>query len=173
MRIMRSDTTRVGLMVAVLGGVFGTIIACGGTPRSEPAIGTTDEAPAGEPVAAAPAEAPPAEAGEPTKMSAADCDTLLHDAQAAMDAEHIKVDKPCKKDADCVGVKGHACDFACVDGAIPKGEQAEWDSELTKVMEGPCKTWEASGCPSTSPAPAPMCKDDKKVVCVNAHCVMK
>jgi hypothetical protein len=170
MRIMRSDRRHVGLTLAVLGAAFGTVIACGGTPTPEPAIGTTSEPP---PSAPAPAEAKPETPSEPAQMSAADCDTLLHDAQAAMDAEHIKVDKPCKKDADCVGVKGHACDFACVDGAIPKGEQAEWDSELAKVMDGACKTWEASGCPSTSPAPAPTCKDDKKVVCVNAHCVMK
>jgi hypothetical protein len=171
MRTFGNETNKLGHSLAAALGAAGIIAACGGSPAPEPVVGVAPEPTPPVATEATPPEPPPE--AKPEKMSAADCDALLHEAQAAMDAEHIKVDKPCKKDADCMGVPGHACDFTCVDGAIPKAEQADWDEELAKVKEGPCKKWADNACAETSAPPAPTCKDDKKVACVKAHCVLK
>lgn len=137
------------------------VIACGSSPKVEPETAAT-----ASPVGTASGESP-------VSLSAAECDALLHEAQAEMDAEHIKVDKPCKTDADCVEVKGHACDFSCVDGAIPKAELADWDAELAKTKDTHCKKWEVASCAKTSPAPAASCADGKKPACQAGHCALK
>ena len=129
----------------------------------------------------------PSSTGEPTAMGdaggggAADagptkdqqCDTLRNDAQSEMDAEIIKVDKACKKDADCMPIKGRACGFACTSGAIPKGEQAEWDKEMASVKGGPCKKWEEMGCKKADAKPPTCDKDKMKAACDKGHCILK
>lgn len=149
--------------------------ACGGAePAKEPAV----------PTATAPTEPPPAEPAEAGAPSAAadtadaapskeaQCDALRAEAQSAMDAERIAVDKLCKKDADCMPIKGRACNFECVNGAIPKSEEKEWNEELKKVKEGPCKQWTDNECAKLDTRPAPKC-EERKVWCDKGHCALK
>lgn len=101
------------------------------------------------------------------------CDALQADAQSEMDAERIKVDKACKKDADCMPIKGRACQFICTNGSIPKAEEKEWQRELTAVNDGPCKKWNDMGCKKPDAKP-PTCSDDKKKpACDRGHCVLR
>lgn len=161
----------------------GLIVACGSSPKPDV---STPPTPSATPTTPSTSELTP-EAGSPTATADAggggtadagmtkeqQCDALLHDAQAEMDAEHIKVDTPCKKDADCTLVKGHACDFTCTDGAIPKGELKEWDRELAALKTGQCKKWEDLGCKKPDAKP-PTCTDEKKkAACDKGHCVRK
>lgn len=160
---------------------IGLVVACGSSPKPDTNTATTPSAtppttdmpnPAGA-VTASTADAGGGATADAGMTKDQQCDALLHDAQAEMDAEHIKVDTPCKKDADCVAVKGHACDFACVDGAIPKGEQKEWDREIASLKTGLCKKWEDDGCKKADAKP-PTCSDDKKKpACDKGHCILK
>lgn len=169
-----TSTKHTGLSLAILGAAAALVpaLACGSSPKPEPTSPTATAEPAPAPTEEKAADADAA-AAAPAKMSAADCDALVAEAQAEMDAEHIKVDKPCKKDADCVGVKGHACDFTCVDGAIPKGELAEWDKELARMKDGTCKKWADNECATISAKAAPTCQEGKKPACQAGHCVLK
>ena len=79
----------------------------------------------------------------------------------------------CKKDADCMPIKGRACQFICTNGSIPKAEQAEWDKEMTAVKAGPCKKGDELGCKKPDAKP-PTCSDDKKKpACDKGHCALK
>ena len=160
---------------------IGLIVACGPTPKPDvpptpsatPTTPSTSdmtpEAGAG-PTASSDAGGGGADAG-PTKEQ--QCETLQSDAQAEMDAERIKVDKACKKDADCMPIKGRACQFICTNGSIPKAEQADWDKEMTSVKAGPCKKWDELGCKKPDAKP-PTCSDDKKKpACDKGHCILK
>ncbi len=156
-------------LIAVLAG------ACGGAePAKDPAV----------PTATAPTEPPPAEpagAGAPT--AAADtadagpskeeqCTALRNEAQSALDAERIAVDKLCKKDSDCMPIKSRACNFECVTAAIPKSEEKEWNETLKKVQEGACKQWADNDCASVVKREPPKCVE-RKVWCDNGHCALK
>lgn len=143
--------------------------ACGSPP--------TPDVPSVEP------PAPPSPATEPKettapattggKLTADQCKALSDEAQAEMDAEQIKVDHECKADSDCVAVTSRACLFKCENAAIPKGDLANWDAELKKVKEGPCKKWTEGDCATTTPPPANLQCQEKKPACVNKHCVMR
>src|SRR5687767_403718 len=101
----------------------GLILACGSDPK--PNVPTTPSATPTTTASATPlpdATGTTASTGDaggggggadagPTKEQ--QCETLQSDAQAEMDAERIKVDKTCKKDADCMPIKGRACQFIC------------------------------------------------------------
>lgn len=150
-------------------------VACGSEPKKEPTAAT----------ATAPVEAPPApatEADAPAATSAVDagakpdkqaeCDALVDEANSALDAERIAVDKQCKKDADCMPIKGRACGFVCTTGAIPKSEEKEWNETLTKVKDGQCKKWNENDCAALKTKPAPTCQD-RKVWCDKGHCALK
>lgn len=171
------NTKRVGgggvmLGITSLGAV---VIACGSEPKPEPVAPTvtppTTETAAAAPDAAAPAPAAAADAGaKPDKQ--AECDALLDDANSSLDAERIAVDKLCKKDADCMPIKGRACGFACVTAAIPKAEEKEWNETLEKVKGGQCKKWNDNECAKLRTKPAPTCQD-RKVWCDKGHCALK
>lgn len=162
---------------------IGLILACGSSPKPDTKTATTPSATpstsaSGTPAstsdggggASAAGDAGTADAGMTKEQH---CDELLHDAQAELDAEHIKVDTVCKKDADCMIVKGHPCEFACTDGAIPKAEQKEWDREMAQVKAAQCKKWSDLGCKKPDAKP-PTCTDDKKKpTCDRGHCVLR
>lgn len=140
------------------------VLACGETPS--PTV------PNAEPKTTPPATT--ATAPTASKLSADKCNAFHDEAQTEMDAEQIKVDHECKADGDCIAVTSHACDFKCSNAAIPKNDLGNWDAELKKVKDGPCKKWTDGDCATTTPPPAGFqCKDDKKPACVNKHCVMK
>ncbi|HVJ93970.1 MAG TPA: hypothetical protein VM580_29475, partial [Labilithrix sp.] len=100
------------------------------------------------------------------------CDALVDDANVTLDAERIAVDKVCKKDADCMPIKGRACGFVCVTGAIPKAEEKEWNESVQKVKDGACKKWTESDCVSLKTKAPPTCQE-RKVACEKGHCVLK
>ena len=154
-------------------GLF-VVAACGESLPKAPDVGVTPPVPSAPALPAAPdttadsgAAATPA---APAKMTASECDALVDEANHELDAERIKVDKACKKDADCVVIKGRACSFACSNGAIPKAEQAEWDGTVTKVKDGQCKKWADNDCAKTTPPKTPTCKDVKPG-CKAGHCI--
>ena len=132
-------------------------------PEPPPVPATTSEADAAAPTAAA-------DAGAPDKQT--ECDALVDEANSALDAERIAVDKACKKDADCMPVKGRACGFNCTTGAIPKSEEKEWNETLTKVKDGQCKKWNDNECAKLKTKPAPTCQE-RKVWCDKGHCALK
>lgn len=157
--------------------------ACGGVPKPDlpnvtPPIGSdlpkpdTSATPPATSASAAPASSAPA---APAKMTAADCDKLVEEANVELDAERIKVDKACKKDADCIGIKGRACTFTCQNGAIPKAEQGDWDKEVASVKDNQCKKWSENDCSKISPPKKPpTCADDaKKPSCNKGKCILK
>ncbi|MBX3227109.1 MAG: hypothetical protein KIT84_35765 [Labilithrix sp.] len=148
------------------------VLACGSDPKPEPVTAppTAVTAPPDVPDAgAAPEEA---DAGPKEDPKVAECAKLQDDAQLAMDAERIAVDKECKKDADCVGVKGRACGFTCVTAAIPKSLEKDWNAVAKKTQDDQCKKYNDNDCAKLKPGPAPECKD-RKVACENKHCVLK
>ena len=161
----------------------GLILACGSSPKPDtstptpsatpttPSTSKTDAPDASGATASTPDAGGGAAPAAPTKEE--QCDAILHDATAELDAEHIKVDTACKKDADCMTVKGHACEFTCVDGAIPKAEQKEWDREMAQVKAGPCKKWADLGCKKADAKPATCTEDKKKPACDKGHCVLR
>jgi hypothetical protein len=154
------------------------VAACGGEPQKEPTAATAtasatppppataETSPPKEPTAAVDAGAGPKQGKE------GECDALQDDANSTLDAARISVDKVCKKDADCMPIKGRACSFNCANGAIPKGEQKEWDTAMAKVKDGACKKWTDNQCDKLKTRPAPKC-DDKKVASDKAHCPLK
>ena len=161
----------------------GLVLACGSSPKPDVSTPPTPSAtpsamPSAMPAstsdagggATASADAGSADAG-PSKDE--QCTALQNDAQSEMDAERIKVDKQCKKDADCMPIKGRACQFICTNGSIPKAEQADWDKEMAAVKAGQCKKWEEMGCKKPDAKP-PTCSDDKKKpFCDKGHCTLK
>jgi len=167
----------LGQVLLIVVSAAAVAVACGSEPKMEPtaptatatatepppAPTTTDEADAAAPTAAA-------DAGAPDKQ--AECDALIDEANSALDAERIAVDKLCKKDADCMPVKGRACGFNCTTGAIPKSEEKEWNETVTKVKDGQCKKWNDNECAQLKTKPAPTCQD-RKVWCDKGHCALK
>jgi len=164
----------VGQVLLVMLSTAAVAVACGSEPKKEPTAAT----------ATAPIEAPPAppataeadaagaapDAGAPDKQ--AECDALVDEANSALDAERIAVDKLCKKDADCMPIKGRACGFNCTTGAIPKSEEKEWNETVTKVKDTQCKKWDESECAKLKTKPAPTCQE-RKVWCDKGHCALK
>lgn len=157
---------------------FAFLIACGSEPKKDPATGTAGtattapESPEVKASATSSADVAPtsADAGKPDKR--AECDALVDDANQALDAERIAVDKACKKDADCMPIKGRACAFDCSTGAIPKAEEKDWTETLTKVKGEQCKKWGEGGCASLRAKPMPTC-GDRNVWCDKGHCALK
>ncbi|MBX3220734.1 MAG: hypothetical protein KF795_09460 [Labilithrix sp.] len=163
---------RVGHAVLVVVSAAATVVACGSEPKKEPTVATAtppaEVAP--EAVPDAGAESTEAGAGKPDKQT--ECDTLLDEANAELDAERIAVDKLCKKDADCTPIKGRACGFVCATGAIPKAEEKEWNDTVQKVKDGQCKKWSEQDCASLRTKPPPTCQE-RKVWCDKGHCALK
>ncbi|MBX3264737.1 MAG: hypothetical protein KF782_34005 [Labilithrix sp.] len=162
---------RAGHAVLVVVSAAAAAVACGSEPKREPTVATvpTDTAPA-SPQATPEVEA---DAGGPAKPDKqAECDALLDEANAELDAERIAVDKLCKKDADCTPIKGRACGFACVTGAIPKSEEKEWNDTVQKVTDTQCKKWNEQDCASLRTKPPPTCQE-RKVWCDKGHCALK
>jgi hypothetical protein len=168
--------TRVGTVAATT--AFAFLIACGSEPKKEPTASTATAS-----VSATPPPLPAASDAKPNVASAPDagggksdkqteCAALVDDANSSLDAERIAVDKVCKKDVDCMPIKGRACGFNCVTGAIPKVEEKEWNETLTKVKDGPCKKWDANECAKLRTKPPPTCQD-RKVWCDKGHCALK
>ncbi|MBX3214746.1 MAG: hypothetical protein KF850_22105 [Labilithrix sp.] len=162
---------RAGHAVLVVVSAAATVVACGSEPKKEPTVATapTETAPAETAVAPA-ADADAGGAAKPDKQ--AECDALLDEANAELDAERIAVDKLCKKDADCTPIKGRACGFVCETGAIPKSEQKEWDDTVQKVKDAQCKKWGEQDCASLRTKPPPTCQE-RKVWCDKGHCALK
>lgn len=156
------------------------VVGCGGS--------TTPEAPPAAPAVTAPTPStasstpPPASASAsapandtplpPVSEKQARCDALVDDANSALDAERIAVDKQCTSDAECVPVKGRACAFFCVTGSIPKAEEKEWNATVQKVTDNQCKKWNESACAKERTRPPPTCQD-KRPWCDNGHCAMR
>lgn len=169
---MMLKTTKTGLVVGLFTAFV--MVACGSDPKPEPtaatATATTEPPPAPSDAPAASASAAPEEPKVDPKI--AECDQLRDEANQSLDAERIAVDKDCKKDADCVGIKGRACGFDCVNGAIPKSLEKDWNARLQKVKDGQCKKWDDNECSKLKTKAQPECKD-RKIVCENKHCVLK
>lgn len=173
----KSVRVRVGQAVLVVVSAAATVVACGPSPKKEP---TAPIATAPAPEETAPAQAVPeagaaaeADAGGPAKPDKqAECDALVDDANSALDAERIAVDKQCKKDADCMPIKGRACGFSCTTGAIPKSEEKEWNETLQKVKDGQCKKWNENECAALRTKAPPTCQE-RKVWCDKGHCALK
>jgi hypothetical protein len=162
------------------------IFACGSNPKPDTNTATAT------PTASAPGSASAAtpatpmsmgDAGGSTTASAGEadagmtkdqqCDALQTDAQSELDAERIKADKECKKDADCMPIKGRACQFICTNGSIPKAEQKTWEKAMSQAKDGACKKWADLGCKKPDAKP-PTCSDDKKKPsCDKGHCTLK
>lgn len=180
----------IGFVVSSL--AVGVIFACGSSPKPDPGTATTPSATPSSMPSATPS-AMPASTGDGGGATASgdggggggggaadagmtkeqQCEALQSDAQSEMDAERIKVDTACKKDADCMPIKGRACQFICTNGSIPKAEQKEWDREMASVKDGPCKKWAELGCKKPDAKP-PTCSDEKKKpTCTAGHCSLK
>lgn len=155
---------------------FGLVLAgaCGGTPKPDTDAPKPPSTPAvAVPDAAVPSAAPSSSASAAGgKMTAADCDALATEANETLDAERIKVDKQCKKNEDCMAIKGRACTFNCENGAIPKAEEKDWTGALSKVKDGQCKKWTDNECSKLNTRPPPTCTA-KKPVCEAGHCALK
>ena len=174
----------VGQSMLLVASAAAMAVACGAEPKKEPSAATataTATASAEPPPApraaetAAVAASPPAatDAGATAKPDKqAECDALVDEANSALDAERIAVDKQCKKDADCMPVKARACSFACTTGAIPKAEEKEWNETLQKVKDGQCKKWSENACATLRTKPVPACQD-RNVWCDKGHCALK
>lgn len=181
MRISRAMTSRTLSLSAL--GLFSTTVfvavACGGAPAPMvPEVTPPGASDSAKPVDTAPPSTPASASSAPAapaKMTAADCDKLVEEANVELDAERIKVDKACKKDADCIGIRGRACTFTCQNGAIPKAEQGDWDKEIANVKDHQCKKWSENECSKISPPKnPPTCADDaKKPSCNKGKCILK
>lgn len=149
-------------------------LACGSEPKPEPNVAPSSVGSAAAPADAAAPPTPTApDAGAPAKPSAeAECDELQDDANQTLDAELIAIDKPCKKDGDCMIVKGRACAFNCGNRAIPKVEEKDWKEAMSKVEQGACKKWNEKECSKLRTKPPPTCVD-KKPWCDKGHCALK
>lgn len=178
---MTSRTTSSLSFLGLLSVGVALAAACGGVPKPDlpnvtPPV-STDSASSASAAPPASASAAPASSASsaPAKMTAADCDKLVDEANVELDAERIKVDKACKKDADCIGIRGRACTFTCQNGAIPKAEQADWDKEVASVKDNQCKKWSDNECAKISPPKKPpTCADDaKKPACNKGKCILK
>jgi hypothetical protein len=157
-------------------------LACGSSPKPPegPALPASAAAPSAD--AASPADtAAASDAGATSAAPSADagggspaekCDALVNDAQLALDDWRIKADDKCKKDSDCVVIKGRACGFNCTNGAIAKASEASWNETVAKVKDGQCKKWSEADCAKVKAKPAPQCQD-KKAACVAGKCTAK
>jgi hypothetical protein len=166
-----SGVVAVGLFTAFV------VMACGSEPKPEPAAATATASAEPPPAPAASSAAPAASASAAPETPAVDpkiaeCDKLRDDANQTLDAKRIEVDKDCKKDADCVPIKGRACGFDCVNAAIPKSLEKEWNTAVTKVKDGQCKKWDSNECSKSKTRPQPTCQD-KKVACDKGRCILK
>lgn len=178
---LRRMRTRISLLTLGLASVgIAAVVACGSSPKAEPVTPPSPpempETPAAAPDAGGETAAAAADAGaaDAAGDKAAQCSALVNDANSELDAERIKVDTVCKKDSDCMPIKGHACGFVCTTGAIPKGEEKEWTTELTNVKNGPCKKWEEMDCAKVTPPRTPTCSQDgKKPACDKGRCILK
>lgn len=169
---MNVNLIKTGL---VLSAATALVIACGSDPKPEPVTPPTPTvtAPSVDAGAAPLSTAPAAvDAGPKVDPKIAECGSLADDANQALDAERIAVDKDCKKDADCVGVKGRACGFNCVNAAIPKSLEKDWNAVVTKVKDNQCKKYDANECIKYKTVQTPDCKD-RKIACEKNHCVLK
>jgi len=171
---MNLKTMTAGLSMA-LGGAF-IVLACGSDPKPDPATPAPSASVSPEAIAppstASAAPVTSASAAPAVDPKIADCEKLRTDANESLDAKRIEVDKDCKKDADCVGIKGHACGFDCVNGAIPKSLEKSWNDAVSKVKDGQCKKWDANECAKIRNKPAPTCKD-QKIACDKGRCILK
>jgi hypothetical protein len=177
---------RAGGWVLLLGATgVAVVVACGSDPKKDPVTSTPTASASGSssaPAASGSASAsgasstaatpPAADAGGGKSDKQTECDALLDDANSTLDAERIAVDKACKKDADCMPIKGRACGFVCVTGAIPKIEEKDWTESLTKVKNGACKKWETNECAKLKTKPPPTCTE-RKIWCDKGHCALK
>jgi hypothetical protein len=161
--------------------ILGSLVlaACGSGAKKEPKAApppadSVDVAPV--PPSSAASSAPSASASaapEPPKTDTkqADCDSLAADASSSLDAKRIEfAEKSCKKDADCIAVKAHACSFACANGAVPKAQEKAWNDAVSKVKDGQCKKWTDNACDKLKSPPT--CQD-KKATCDKGHCAVK
>lgn len=170
---MNVKLLKTGLVLSV---ATALVIACGSDPKPEPVTPPpTPSAPAVDAAAPATSSAAtpaPVDAGPKTDPKVAECAAIQDDANQALDAERIAVDKDCKKDADCVGIKGRACGFNCVTGAIPKALEKDWNAVVTKVKDNQCKKYDANECIKYKAVQTPDCKD-RKIACEKSRCVLK
>lgn len=175
---LKASKTGLGVMAAI--GVVVGLVACGSDPKPDPNTAPTATpsatAPAtpdtAAPTASVTAAAPAVDAGPPVDPKVAECEGYRTDAGESLDAKRIEVDKDCKKDADCAPIKGRACGFECVTGAIPKSLTKNWDTAVTKVKGEQCKKWDDNKCSTVVNKPAPTCKD-QKVACDKGRCILK
>jgi hypothetical protein len=177
--ILKADFRSVAVLAAI---PVALVVACGGEQQKEPTAATAtasapETPPPGPAETTAPKEptaaAPAVDAGAgPKKGKEGECDALRDEANSTLDAARIGVDKVCKKDADCMAIKGRACTFDCANGAIPQGEQKGWDDAMAKVKGGACKKWTENECEKLRTKPPPKC-EDKKVWCDKGHCALK
>lgn len=152
--------------------VASVVAACGSEPKKDPVAPVSTASEAQPPGAGdAPSSAPEGAGGADGDAQAA-CDALVDEANSTLDAERIAVDKLCKKDDDCIAIRGRACAFNCVNAAIPKSEEKEWNEALEKVKNGPCKQWTEKSCASLRTRPQPACKE-RAVWCDKGHCAVK
>lgn len=164
----------------LVGSAAAVVVACGSEPKKEPTAATAtppaSETPPAvatpEAGAAAPTAAADAGGGSGKSDKQAECDGLIDDANSTLDAQRIAVDKVCKKDADCVAIKGRACGFNCANGAIPKAEEKDWNAAVQKVKDGQCKKWNDNECSKLKTKPPPTCQE-RKVWCDKGHCSLK
>jgi hypothetical protein len=160
--------------------ILGSLVlaACGSRPKKEPkAAPPTADSFDVAPIPPASANAPPpaSAAAEPPKTDTkqADCDALVEDASSSLDAKRIEfAEKACKKDADCITVKAHACSFVCVNGSVPKSQEKSWNDAVSKVKDGQCKKWTDNACDKLSTKPPPTCQD-VKATCDKGKCALK
>ncbi len=163
-----TKTTCLGLLAATI--ALPAAVACGETQKPDPATGGSS----GTTVVAHPPSGPvPSATPAAAKLEAGDCQKLLDDAQSAMDAERIAVDKECKTDDDCMTVNAIACDFKCVSAAIPKNETKDWEDNLKQVNAGSCQKFIGGDCGRHTLTNPATCKDGAKPFCQAGHCLLK
>jgi hypothetical protein len=151
------------------------VVACGSEPKKEPTAATAAPSEPAPPASAAASAAPASsaaapEAAKPDKQ--AECKGLADEATLALDTKRIEFDKGCKKDSDCLVVKGRACAFHCPNGAIPKADEKAWNDAVAKAKDGSCKKWTDNDCAKLRTTPEPTC-EDKKAWCEKGRCALK
>jgi hypothetical protein len=162
-------TKNASLCLAVVPFAVLAAVACGETQKPDPNTGGSS----GTTVVAHPPDGPVPTAKPAAKLEAGDCQKLLDDAQSAMDAERIAVDKECKTDGDCMTVSAIACDFKCVSAAIPKNETKDWEDNLKVVNTGSCQKFVEGECGRHTLTNPATCKDGAKPFCQAGHCLLK
>ncbi len=173
MKTARSVRSEVSGVMGFVSFSTALVVACGSEPKKETATAT---APSAEPASAdaggAAETVAAADAGGGKSDKQTECDALLDDANASLDAKRIEVKMACKKDDDCVAIKGRACHFSCANGAIPKTEEKAWTAAVQKAKDGQCKKWDEKECSKLRTKPTPTCQD-RKVWCEKGQCALK